>query len=99
MKADIRGRQKQSGGLSEDEKQATSACKKRSDDDCLRQDIRRDPSWNQQWHLSISCKRAKRAQAGQESWPAHKSSRLCFRVSASRCAMAGEGGPFNGASV
>ena len=35
--------------------QAISACERRSYDDSPRQVIWRDPSWNQQWHLSISC--------------------------------------------
>ena len=56
MKAEIRGRQKQS--LSEDKKQTISACERRSDDDSPRQAIERNPIWNQQWHLSISCWRA-----------------------------------------
>ena len=56
MKAEICGRQKQS--LSEDEKKTISACERRSDDDSPRQVIERNPSWNQQWHLSISCWRA-----------------------------------------
>ena len=42
----------------DEKKQAISACLRRSDDDSPRQDIRKDPSWNQQWHLSISCWRA-----------------------------------------
>ena len=59
MKAKIRGHHKQSGGLSKDEKnQAISACARRSDDDRPRQVIRRDPSWNQQWHPNIPCWRA-----------------------------------------
>ena len=59
MKAEIRGHQKQSGGLSEHEKkQVVSACERRCDDDSPRQVIRIDSSWNQQWHLSISCWRA-----------------------------------------
>ena len=59
MKAEIRGHQKHSGGLSEDKKKQTiSACETRSDDDSLRQVIERNPSWNQQWHLSISSWRA-----------------------------------------
>ena len=54
MKAEIRGRQKRS--LSEDEKKQTiSACERRRDDDSLRQVVERNSSWNQQWHLSISC--------------------------------------------
>ena len=58
MKTEIRGRQKQS--LSEDEKkkQTISACERRSDDDSPRQVVERNSSWNQQWHLSISCWRA-----------------------------------------
>ena len=58
MKAEIRGHQKQSGGLSEDEKKTISACERRSEDDSPRQVVERNPSWNQQWHLSISCLRA-----------------------------------------
>ena len=47
MKAEIRGHQKQSGGLSEDEKKQTiSARERRSDDDSPRQVIERNPSWN-----------------------------------------------------
>ena len=58
MKAEIRKRQKQS--LSEDEKTDYSACERRSDDDSPRQVIvtEKNPIWNQQWHLSISCWRA-----------------------------------------
>ena len=57
MKTKIRGRQKQS--LSEDEKKHTiSACERQSDDDSPRQVVERNLSWNQQWHLSISCWRA-----------------------------------------
>ena len=58
MKIEIRGRQKQS--LSEDEKKkhTISACERRSDDDSPRQVVERNSSWNQQWHLSISCWRA-----------------------------------------
>ena len=53
------GHQKQSGGLSEDEKEQTiSAFERRSDDDSKREVVERNPSWNQQWHLSISCWRA-----------------------------------------
>ena len=48
MKNKIRGRQKQSGGLSEYEKKAISACERRSDDDSPRKIIERNPSWNQQ---------------------------------------------------
>ena len=45
MKAEIRGHQKHSGGLSEDEKKQTiSACERRSDDDSPRQVIERNPS-------------------------------------------------------
>ena len=45
VKAEIRGHQKQSGGLSEDEKKQTiSACWRRSDDDCPRQVVERNPS-------------------------------------------------------
>ena len=58
MKTEIRGHQKQSGGLSEDEKKAISACERRSDGDNPRQNVERNPSGNQQWHLSISCWRA-----------------------------------------
>ena len=60
MKAEIRGHQKQSGGLSEDEKkkQTISAFERRSDDDSKREVVERNPSWNQQWHLSISYWRA-----------------------------------------
>ena len=59
MKAEIRGHQKHSGGLSEDgKKQTISACERLSDDDSTHQVIERNPSWNQQWHLSISCWRA-----------------------------------------
>ena len=59
MKAEIRGHQKHSGGLSEDEKKQTiSACERRSDDESPRQVIERNRSWNQQWHLSFSCWRA-----------------------------------------
>ena len=60
MKAEIRGHQKQSGGLSEDEKkkQIISACDGRSDDDSTREVVERNPSWNQQWHMSIYCWRA-----------------------------------------
>ena len=36
-------------------KQAISACESRSDDDCPREVVERNPSWNKQWHLSISC--------------------------------------------
>ena len=50
-----RGHQKHSGGLSEDEKKTFSVCVKRSDDDSTREVIKRNPSWNQQWHMSISC--------------------------------------------
>ena len=46
MKAEIRGRQKQS--LSEDEKTDISACERRSDDDSPRQLIEKNPIWNQQ---------------------------------------------------
>ena len=57
MKTKIRGRQKQS--LSEDEKNRLfSACERRSDDDHPRQVVEKNSSWNQQWHLSISCWRA-----------------------------------------
>ena len=59
MKTEIRGRQNQS--LSEDEKktkQTISACERRSDDDSPRQVVERNSSWNQRWHLSISCWRA-----------------------------------------
>ena len=58
VKAEIRGHQKHSGGWSEDEKQTISACERRSDDDSPSQVIETNPSWNQQWHLSISCWRA-----------------------------------------
>ena len=59
MKREICGHQKQNGGLSEDErKQTISARERRSDDDSPRQVVERNPSWNQQWHLSISCWRA-----------------------------------------
>ena len=54
MKAEIRGHHKPSGGLSEDE----TACERRSDDDSTREVVERNPSWNQQWHLSMSCCRA-----------------------------------------
>ena len=57
MKAEIRGHQKHS--LSEDEKKQTiSTRERRSDDDSPRQVIERNPSWNQQRHLSISRWRA-----------------------------------------
>ena len=56
MKAEIRGRQKQS--LKMKKKQTISACERRSDDDSPRQVKERNPIWNQQWHLSISCLRA-----------------------------------------
>ena len=58
MKAEIRGRQKQSGGLSEYAKTTITACERRSDDDSPRQIVERNPSWNQHWHLSISGWRA-----------------------------------------
>ena len=50
MKAEIRGHQKHSGGLSEDEKkqQTISACERRSDDDSTREVVKRNPSWKQQ---------------------------------------------------
>ena len=35
-------------------KQAISACERWSDDDSPRVVVERNPSWNQQWHLSIS---------------------------------------------
>ena len=57
MKTEIVGRQKHS--LSEKKKtQTISACERRSDDDSPRQVVERNSSWNQQWHLSISCWRA-----------------------------------------
>ena len=56
--AEIRKHQKQSGGLSEDKKQTISARERRSDDDSPCQVVEINPSWNQQWHLSISCWRA-----------------------------------------
>ena len=56
MKNEIRGRQKQSGGLSEDKKKQTiSACERRSHDCSPHQVVERNQSWNQQWHLNISC--------------------------------------------
>ena len=59
MKAEIRGHQKHSGGLSKDEKKAVSACVRRSDDISTREVVERNPpSWHKQWHLSISCWRA-----------------------------------------
>ena len=58
MKAEIYGYQKHSGGLSKDEKKTISACERRSDDDSTRELVERNRSWNQQWHLSISCWRA-----------------------------------------
>ena len=54
MKAEIRGRQKQS--LSEDEKNRLfQRAKRQSNDDSPCQVVERNSSWNQQWHLSISC--------------------------------------------
>ena len=55
MKAEIRGRQKQS--LSEDEKKNRLLQRVR-DEAMMKEVIERNPSWNQQWHLSISCWRA-----------------------------------------
>ena len=44
MKAEIRGHQKHSGGLSVDEKKVISACERRSDDDSTCEVIKRNPS-------------------------------------------------------
>ena len=65
MKNEIRGHQTHSGGLSDEKKKQTiSARERRSNEDSPRQVIKRNPSCNQQWHLSISC------------WPAQKDLRL-----------------------
>ena len=55
MKAEIRWHQKHTVACQKMKKQNILACERRSDDDSPPQVIETNSSWNQQWHLSISC--------------------------------------------